>query len=140
MTRRSDSGRTPGEMPQSAGSTMPVLIPQPHGGALLSGGVPGNRGGGRLKDEIRQRLQRVTDEQGVAFLEDVLAGRVTVEFVGTCPNCHAETRGSDMSAAYLERLEAAARVTVAHRLQAVEQALRYGVGTQTETVTADTVR
>lgn len=51
-------------------------IEQPHGGALLTGGVPGNKGGGRPKDEIRalcatnlakateliqQRLERESD-------------------------------------------------------------------------------
>lgn len=29
------------------------LIPQPHGGALKSGGTPGNKGGGRPKDRVR---------------------------------------------------------------------------------------
>lgn len=33
--------------------TMPSLIPQSHGGALLSGGVPGNAGGGRPPSEVR---------------------------------------------------------------------------------------
>jgi hypothetical protein len=35
--------------------TVPKLVPQPHGGALLSGGVPGNRGGtGRPPSAVRE--------------------------------------------------------------------------------------
>lgn len=30
------------------------LIPQPHGGALLTAGVPGNRGGGRPPSVVRE--------------------------------------------------------------------------------------
>jgi len=29
------------------------LVPQAHGGSLLAGGKPGNRGGGRLRSEVR---------------------------------------------------------------------------------------
>lgn len=39
-------------------TTEPVLIPQPHGGALLSGGEPGHKGGGgRPPSEIRARMR-----------------------------------------------------------------------------------
>lgn len=41
---------------------MPTLIPQPHGGALLSGGVPGNKGGpGRTPNVIRQFMRGLLD-------------------------------------------------------------------------------
>ncbi len=33
---------------------MTELIPQPHGGALLPGGKPGNRGGGNIKSRARE--------------------------------------------------------------------------------------
>ena len=32
----------------------PALVPQAHGGALLSGGLPGNRGGGRTPDAFKR--------------------------------------------------------------------------------------
>jgi len=35
-------------------ATVPTLIPQPHGGALNSGGTPGNRGGGRPSHAVKQ--------------------------------------------------------------------------------------
>lgn len=34
------------------------LVPQPHGGALRTGGNPGNRGGGRLPSHVRLLAQR----------------------------------------------------------------------------------
>lgn len=41
-----------GDEPKSAENT-PDLIPQKHGGALYSGGKPGNKGGGRPKSVVR---------------------------------------------------------------------------------------
>jgi hypothetical protein len=39
------------------GPAEPTLIPQDHGGAILSGGVPGNRGGpGRPPSQLRRRF------------------------------------------------------------------------------------
>ncbi len=46
--------------PQAA---MPVLVPQPNGkGALLSGGMPGNAGGGRPRDEFKAWLEGLMDD------------------------------------------------------------------------------
>lgn len=42
---------------KSGPNSGPELIEQKHGGALLSGGVPGNKGGGRYPDRIKQILQ-----------------------------------------------------------------------------------
>ena len=45
----------------SGGNSGIELVAQDHGGALLSGGVPGNKGGGRPADKIREaaRLGRL---------------------------------------------------------------------------------
>lgn len=45
----------------------PTLVPQPHGGALLTGGVPGHRGGGgrpsnALREQMRSLLAMAQDE------------------------------------------------------------------------------
>lgn len=34
--------------------TVPEKVPQAHGGALLAGGMPGNKGGGRLPFAVRE--------------------------------------------------------------------------------------
>lgn len=49
--KKRNSGRNSGRKP-----TGPRLVEQPHGGALLEGGLPGN-GGGRPSSELRARLR-----------------------------------------------------------------------------------
>lgn len=50
---------------------LPALTPQPHGGALYSGGVPGHIGaGGRPRSVLRQRL-RGSFEERIPVLEGI---------------------------------------------------------------------
>lgn len=56
-----------------------VLEPQPHGGALVRGGLPGNRGGyiAAARRYLRKRLLKsVIKNGGIEFLDDVIAGKV----------------------------------------------------------------
>jgi hypothetical protein len=50
----------------TAGETAAIpsksLVPQAHGGALLAGGQAGNRGGGRQKESLRQRMRDMLGE------------------------------------------------------------------------------
>lgn len=49
-----------------------ALVPQPHGGALLPGGVPGNRGGtGRPQNELRAAM-RASLEARLYIAEKIL--------------------------------------------------------------------
>ncbi len=59
----------------------PAKVPQPHGGALYSGGVAGNRGGGRPRSVATQRAGET--------LDDVVRrlGQVTKRRPDTCPHC-----------------------------------------------------
>ena len=55
---------------------IPPLVPQPHGGALYAGGVPGHRGGGgrppsELKARIRERSATFVHDEGVAIVQDI---------------------------------------------------------------------
>lgn len=52
---------------------VPVKIPQPHGGALNSGGTPGNRGGGRPKQTARMTCREMF-EMGLPTLNDIVHG------------------------------------------------------------------
>lgn len=47
------------------------LIPQEHGGALLPGGKPGNRGGGALRSEARERALG-GGNKGITLLDEYL--------------------------------------------------------------------
>jgi len=123
----SPSHRTPKEPPEAG---KPPLIPQEHGGALYAGGVPANRGGpGRQRDEIRERLARVVDDQGVEFIHQVMSGEVSVTIRGKCAKCGAYNDGPTS-----DELRAIAASTD-HRLQAFDKAAKYGLGTQSEVVT-----
>ncbi len=65
----------------SSFDSKPPKIAQPHGGALYSGGVPGNRGGGRPRSVATQRAGET--------LGDVVRrmGQVIERRPDTCPHC-----------------------------------------------------
>lgn len=53
----------------------PELVPQPHGGALLSGGKPGNKGGGRTPDEFKRRMAELaSSDAALEYLDECLRG------------------------------------------------------------------
>lgn len=57
---------------KSAGAPIPPLVPQPHGGALLAGGKPGNIGGtGRPKSQVRAALLASFDAR-IPLLEEIV--------------------------------------------------------------------
>ena len=58
-----DSGRDPGD-----------LEPQPHGGRLKRGGNYGNKGGGREKSKVRDRLAELRDDTLDELQEKLKAG------------------------------------------------------------------
>ena len=73
--------------PKTAAKTAASLIPQPHGGALLSGGVPGKAGGaGRPPSEVRQ-LAREAYAQRIPVLAAIADGLVAVPLRERCPRC-----------------------------------------------------
>jgi hypothetical protein len=68
--RRKHRAASPRETPKLAGE-LPKLIEQPHGGALLSGGVPGHKGGGgRPASEVRARCMGSFAER-IKVLEEI---------------------------------------------------------------------
>ncbi len=133
-TKRSKRPKKTAGKSAVAASAVPVLIPQPHGGALASGGIPGNPGGGRPKNEIRERLRGIAFGKGLGFLEETLDGKVSVRLVGKCEHCGEETAMDPVwQKMLLDRISA----SVDQRLKANEQALRFGVGTQSEQVLSE---
>ena len=61
--------------------TKPPKIAQPHGGALYSSGVPGNRGGGRPRSVATQRAGETLDDDVRRI------GQVIERRPDTCPHC-----------------------------------------------------
>jgi hypothetical protein len=116
---------------QRAITTMPSKIPQPHGGALHSGGTPGNTGGkpgrsGRKPDEFKRRLEQIRDERGLATLEAILNGYT---LRSACAQCGQPS--SDQLGDLVPTIEA--------RLRAAELTMRYTIGL-TKTIKLDGVR
>ena len=95
----------------------PVLKPQDHGGALLSGGLTGGKGGpGRTPDELRALFR-----QPLAKLLPVverIAEAVDVEEV-SCPHCDG-------------KVEVPSYRKDGDKLKAVDLLARYGIGTKQE--------
>jgi hypothetical protein len=60
----------------SAGISEPQLIPSPSGrGKLLTGGKPGNKGGGRPPDEFKRRMREIaTRKETEDFLDRCING------------------------------------------------------------------
>lgn len=110
----------------------PALIEQPHGGALLAGGVPGNAGGGRPRNAIRDRLASIVDEDGVDFIRGVVRGEVVTRLVQKCEHCGKEPTKQTAE----ELLKSVPAVT--DRVAAFDKAARYGIGT-TKEITVDHV-
>lgn len=97
-------------------STAVTKISQPHGGALNSGGTPGNKGGpGRPPGIIRDKFRELLSTHGTKHVEDVLTGHVV--FAGKCEKCgHKPDRNL--------RIES----RISDRSQVVEFLARYGIG------------
>lgn len=111
---------------------VPPLVPQPNGrGAIYQGGVPGNAGGGRPKDVVREKLAELAKGKGFRFLDELMDGKARFRLVGTCEKCGHEAteplNKSEMDAMWDE-----IKATIDHRLKANDQILKYGLGQKDE--------
>lgn len=123
----------------TAKSTAVAKVPQPHGGALNVGGTPGNKGGGRLKEEVRNAYLSLGATKGHAVVSSVLDGKVQIRYVGECPQC--KFTGLIPEGLELQAIIDQVKSTVDQQLKANDQALKYGLGTQDEmTLTSDQVK
>lgn len=127
MPRAKSSQKATKSAGKSAAS-VPAKIPQPHGGALLSGGMPGNAGGGRPPDEIRARLRAIGFEKGLPFLDGLMDGKVLIQLA--CSRCGNTDTTTDT--VLMEKVRDEIRASVDQRLKAMEQLFKYGLGTKDE--------
>ena len=59
----------------------PVLTAQAHGGAIRTGGNPGNRGGGRPPNAFKQKMRELASlESAEQYLEDCITGKYGPKF------------------------------------------------------------
>src|SRR5688500_5267785 len=114
-------------------TSVPTKVSQPHGGALNSGGTPGNRGGlGRPPSEVR-RLAREAFAERLPTLARIAAGEVTVPLQERCPAC-----GYEHPNAEAEREAVIKRAaTPGEQVRAMEALARVGMSAN---VTVDDIR
>jgi hypothetical protein len=92
------------------------LIPQEHGGALLAGGKPGNKGGGRTPNELRA-LMREPLAKLLPIITEIAEAKDIQEV--TCPHCDGKH-------------EVETFLKAGDKLKAVDLLARYGIGTRQE--------
>ena len=111
--------QTPTPVVQNAKKpAIPHLIPQPGGrGALLSGGLPGNPGGGRTPEAIRGTLREIIEEHGLPYLKAVLSATGTV----TCPHCDGEVEVPKDPKLMAKLLDTGLRIGVGAQVQVEHQ-------------------
>jgi hypothetical protein len=114
-------------------------VPQAHGGALLLGGVPGNKGGpGRPSREMREQLR----ERAAAryhVLEETADGVIRLPLTRTCEHCgKSPTKRARRGRSDLDPIELAAKS--GDRLRALELMFRFGLGEQREVVDSESIR
>ena len=120
---------------ETAVNTSPGLRVQAHGGALLSGGKPGNRGGGRPKESLRQRMRELLDATLNAMAAALSGERGAAEAYKRIAN---DPRITVLDASIQDIVLSACRDHITTKLTAREigqfheTLARYGVGTQQE--------
>ena len=85
---------------QSATKTakQPHLIPQPNGrGALLSGGKPGNKGGGRVKEKVYERAAEILTDDTVWDVQLARAKSGDGHVIDRALEIHGLTKGNDLN-------------------------------------------
>lgn len=96
---------------------LPALVQQPHGGALLSGGVPGHKGGGgRPPDVIRKRCRESFDKR-IPILEQIADDQLTDTATG-------------------KKVVGKGKPRVRDRIMAIDQLAKVGLGGDTKIVAA----
>lgn len=102
------------------GTPEPELIPQPHGGALLSWPKPNHPPGpGRPPSALRAELRTIL-EGGLDILRDIIAGKVTLRLQRKCEKCgHVPDD---------KAIPIPVQTAVQDALRAIDLAGKYGIG------------
>jgi hypothetical protein len=121
---------------KTAAKTAVAKIAQPHGGALYSGGVPGNAGGlGRAPSAIRAKC-RGSFEQRIPILEQIADGepseevRVPLALVlrhAKCPRCEGVLEAKDVAQLALVTVKGKGSPKARDRIQAISELGDFGM-------------
>lgn len=128
---------------------LPAMVQQAHGGQLRRGN-PGNRGGGRPRSEIRDRLAQHFDTESVDFLASVVRGDVVQKARWPlaacaphlkCSNCgeKGQLTTDDPEMMLFAEIEVITSAPVKERIAAAKVQGELGLG-QVKEMSADDVR
>ena len=115
----------------------PVLIPQPHGGALLDSGAPGNRGGTGRPPSIVRSLAREAWADRTPILTAIADGHVmnkvkvplsAVLRHARCPKCRTPLKAKAPQLAEDVTLEGAISASAGERVRAMSELSKVGLG------------
>ena len=127
-------GETLGQGNTARETATPYLIPRPDGrGALLSGGQPGNKGGGATPDALRGTIRRIIEEHGLPFLQSALSATGTV----TCPHCKGKVEVPADPKLMAKLLDTGLRIGVGTQLNVEHQGITVIVDTKSVRVAED---
>lgn len=115
----------------------PKLVAQSHGGALLSGGMPGHKGGpGRPRDVFREELLKIAQGEGVPVLRAMLRGSGVLRPM--CPTHDVPLQCPKKGCGYVPDATSDAVTVITpsadNQLRALDTALKFGLGTKDESV------
>lgn len=128
--------------PETTGETTGVVrIPQPHGGALNSGGTKGNRGGrGATPSRIRAALRRDFVAEARPLLRSTIRGdyvhKMRVPLLALlehalCPECDGKMGAREPEKAAFVEIDVQASAPIGERRKAAEAIAKYGLGEST---------
>ena len=88
------------------------LITQPHGGAIRTGGNPGNRGGGRPPNEFKRKMRELaTSEKAEKYLDRCLDGEFGPKFCMQA-KAHVDEHGYRKATQFVETVDRTPRAPV----------------------------
>lgn len=113
------------------------LIPQPHGGALLAGGVPGNRGGVGQPPSVIRSLSREAWAERLPVLTTIADGEAvqTIDVPlasvlphAKCPSCRGNLAAKNPSTAAIVSVRGKASAKPSERVRAMSELSKVGMG------------
>jgi hypothetical protein len=124
------------ELPEELPAGEARLVPQPHGGALLRGGLPGHRGaGGRPKEVLREQMRTMLAETLAAMHAALRGERLSRDAEAGLladPRVRALPLDVQRVVADAARTHLSARLSHRELIQLGAELAKYGVGTQDE--------
>lgn len=124
-------------MDENAEDVQRTLIPQPHGGALLNGGVPGHPGGGGRPPSVVRSIAREAWAERTPILTAIADGhpinkvKVPLALIlrhAKCSRCSKPLNAKDPDTAAFVTIEGTISASAGERVRAMSELSKVGLG------------